>query len=112
MPKIESWSNLPARVRQHLIDRMRDRTISIADVNQIRLWIESKPEVPEGTGTKTSTRSKSAVADRFRKRFCFGVKPPKDRQSKKSGLVYDWKEMSMSKVEEIEGRVKELSPAA
>jgi hypothetical protein len=27
---------------------MRDRAISIADLNQPRLWIESKPEVPEG----------------------------------------------------------------
>jgi len=27
---------------------MRDRSISIADLNQLRLWIETKPEVPEG----------------------------------------------------------------
>jgi hypothetical protein len=27
---------------------MRDRSISIADLNQLRLWIESKPEVPQG----------------------------------------------------------------
>jgi len=27
---------------------MRDRAISIADLNQLRAWIESKPEVPEG----------------------------------------------------------------
>src|SRR6266576_51128 len=36
------------RVRQHLIDRMGDRAISIADLNQLRDWIESTPEVPEG----------------------------------------------------------------
>jgi hypothetical protein len=48
MPKIESWDNLPPRVRRHLIDRMRDRSISIADLNQLRLWIDSKPEVPQG----------------------------------------------------------------
>ena len=48
MPKIESWANLPTGVRQHLIERMRDRKISIADLNQLRLWIESSPEVPEG----------------------------------------------------------------
>ena len=40
--------NLPPNVRQHLIDRMRDRSISIADLNQLRLWIDSQPEVPEG----------------------------------------------------------------
>jgi hypothetical protein len=46
--QIECWDNFPADVRQHLIDRMRDRAISIADLNQLRLWIESKPEVPAG----------------------------------------------------------------
>jgi hypothetical protein len=48
MPKIEKWSSLPPRVRQHLIDRMRDRAISIADLNHLRLWIELEPETPEG----------------------------------------------------------------
>ncbi len=48
MPKIESWQQLPPRVRQHLIDRMHDRSITLTDLNQLRLWIETKPEVPEG----------------------------------------------------------------
>jgi hypothetical protein len=48
MPKIESWDNLPANVRQHLMDRMRERTISITDLNQLRLWIMTQPEVPDG----------------------------------------------------------------
>jgi hypothetical protein len=47
MPKIGGWDQLPAGVRQHLIDRMRDRSISLADLNQLRLWVESSPEVPE-----------------------------------------------------------------
>ncbi len=48
MPKIERWDNFPEGVRQHLVERMRDRAISITDLNQLRLWIESKPQVPEG----------------------------------------------------------------
>ncbi len=48
MPRIERWDNLPVGVRQHLIDRMRDRAITIEDLNRLRLWVESKPEVPEG----------------------------------------------------------------
>jgi len=48
MPQIETWDNLPAAIRQHLMERMRDRLIGIADLNQLRLWIESEPEVPEG----------------------------------------------------------------
>ena len=47
MPKIARWAHLPAAVRQHLIDRMRERAINIADLNELRLWIESEPEVPE-----------------------------------------------------------------
>ena len=47
MPKIAHWDDLPGDVRDHLIDRMRDRAISIADLNQLRVWIESVPEVPE-----------------------------------------------------------------
>jgi hypothetical protein len=48
MPKIERWDRFPEAVRQHLIERMRDRAISIADLNQLRLWIDTSPEVPEG----------------------------------------------------------------
>jgi len=48
MPRIASWDNLPPNVRQHLIDRMYERAISVADLNQLRLWIASQPEVPEG----------------------------------------------------------------
>ena len=48
MPKIETWGNLPPGVRHHLIDRMRERALGIAGLNRLRLWIDSKPEVPEG----------------------------------------------------------------
>jgi len=48
MPRIAPWDHLPAAVRRHLIDRMRERAIGIADLNQLRLWIESEPEVPDG----------------------------------------------------------------
>jgi hypothetical protein len=48
MPKIETWDHLPAGVRQHLIDRMRDRSITLQDLNQLRLWVESGPIVPDG----------------------------------------------------------------
>lgn len=48
MPKIEIWDNLPEPIRRHLVERMRDRTIGIADLNKLRVWIESRPDVPEG----------------------------------------------------------------
>ena len=48
MPRIEMWSRLPATIRDHLVDRMRDRNITLDDLNQLRLWVESKPNVPDG----------------------------------------------------------------
>jgi hypothetical protein len=52
MPQIEVWSRLPAAIRHHLVERMRDRNVSLEDLNQLRLWMESKPEVPEGAWYK------------------------------------------------------------
>jgi hypothetical protein len=48
MPKIEAWPLMPPPVREHLVERMRDRNISLADINLLRIWIETRPEVPEG----------------------------------------------------------------
>jgi len=44
MPQLERWDSLPEGVRQHLIERMRDRAISISGLNQLRLWVETRPE--------------------------------------------------------------------
>ncbi len=48
MPKIGSWSRLPQAVRDHLVERVRDRKIGVDDLNRLRLWIETGPIVPEG----------------------------------------------------------------
>jgi len=48
MPQLERWDKLPDGVRQHLIEPMRDREISVSDLNQLRLWVETRPETPEG----------------------------------------------------------------
>ena len=69
MPKISRWSELPPNVRQHLVDRMRDRAISIADLSQLRLWIESQSEVPEGDWYKDFGSFKICGEGRFPKTF-------------------------------------------
>jgi hypothetical protein len=69
MPKIARWAELPPNVRQHLIDRMRDRAISISDLNQLRLWIESQPEVPEGNWYKDFGSFKICGDGKFPKTF-------------------------------------------
>lgn len=48
MPQVERWDILPQGVRQHLVERMRDRAISVSELNQLRIWIETRPLVPEG----------------------------------------------------------------
>jgi len=48
MPKIQQWAKFPAALRRHLIERMSDRSITLTDLNQLRLWDETNPEVPVG----------------------------------------------------------------
>lgn len=47
MPQIETRARLPAAIRVHLVERMHDRNISVDDLNQLRLWIEAQPDVPD-----------------------------------------------------------------
>ncbi len=48
MPRIATWPQMPAAVREHLVERLRDRNVGLEDLNKLRLWLESRPEVPEG----------------------------------------------------------------
>ena len=48
MPQIETWSRLPHAIRGHFVERMHDRNVGFDDLNHLRVWMESKPEVPEG----------------------------------------------------------------
>ncbi len=69
MPKIGGWDDFPAGIRQHLIDRMRCRAISISDLNQLRLWIDSQPEVPAGDWYKDFGSFKICGRGSFPKTF-------------------------------------------
>jgi|GEM_PF-1960728 len=51
-------TGLPPALRGHLIDRMRDRAISLTDLHQSRVWIASEPEVPDGEWYKDFGSSK------------------------------------------------------
>lgn len=77
MTKIERWDNLPENVRQHLIDRMRDRSIQLADLNLLRLWIESQPEVPEGDWYKDFGSFKICGRGSYPKTFLLRGQPAK-----------------------------------
>ncbi len=75
VPHIERWDNLPEAVRQHLIDRMRDRAISASDLNQLRRWIETRPEVPEGEWYKDFGSFKICGRGSSPRRSCSKGKP-------------------------------------
>jgi hypothetical protein len=47
MPQIAVWSQLPAAIRDHLVEHMHDRNIDLDDLNQLRLWMETKPDLPD-----------------------------------------------------------------
>ena len=69
MPRIETWPRIPAAIRDHLIERMRDRNIRIEDLNRLRLWLESKPNVPEGPWYKDFGTFKLCGEGRYPKTF-------------------------------------------
>jgi hypothetical protein len=69
MPKIEHWSKFPPAIRDHLIERMRERRISIDDLNHLRIWIESAPEVPVGRWYKDFGSFKLCGEGRYPKTF-------------------------------------------
>jgi hypothetical protein len=69
MPQIEIWSRLPPAIRDHLGDRMRDRKVGLDDLNRLRLWIESKPEVPLGPWYKDFGSFKLCGEGKYPKTF-------------------------------------------
>jgi hypothetical protein len=69
MPQIETWSQLPAAIRDHLIERMHDRNIGMEDLNRLRIWIESRPEVPEGRWYKDFGSFKLCGEGKYPKTF-------------------------------------------
>ncbi len=69
MPRIARWDQLHHNVRGHLIERMRDRAINLVDLNQLRIWIDSQPEVPDGDWYKDFGSFKICGKGTFPKTF-------------------------------------------
>jgi hypothetical protein len=80
MPQIEIWSRLPAAVRDHLIERMHDRNLTLRDLNQLRLWMEAKPEVPEGSWYKDFGSFKLCGEGKLPKTFLLAGQPAVGRK--------------------------------
>jgi hypothetical protein len=48
MPPLETWDRFPDRLRRHLLERLRDRAITVEDLDRLRQWVQSEPSVPTG----------------------------------------------------------------
>ena len=69
MPKIATWSEMPPGIREHLIQRMHDRKIGVEDLNRLRMWLESQPEVPDGPWYKDFASFKLCGEGMYEKTF-------------------------------------------
>ena len=59
---------------------MCDRRITIADLNQLRLWSESKPTVPEGPWYKDFGTFKLCGEGKYPKTFLLAGQPAKGQE--------------------------------
>ena len=48
MKLITSWRKLPPALRNHLIERVKARHISVADLQKFDFWLRRDPDVPAG----------------------------------------------------------------
>lgn len=69
MPQIETWPRIPAAIRDHLVERMHDRNLGLADLNQLRIWLETRPEVPAGPWYKDFGSCKICGEGKYPKTF-------------------------------------------
>ena len=105
MPQIETWSRLPAALRDHLVERMRDRNITLQDLNQLRLWMETKPDVPEGPWYKDFGSFKLCGDGKFPKTFLLGATRQSGAVSRLGGRSEfhdEWRRLGRSRVSKIE----------
>jgi len=75
MGTLAVWDQFPTALQRHLIERMRERSISLADLNQLRLWIESQPDVPEGDWYRDFGSFKLCGQGRYPKTFLLPEQP-------------------------------------
>lgn len=59
---------------------MRDRKISLQDLNQVRIWIESRPEVPEGSWYKDFGSFKLCGEGKYPKTFLLAGQAARGRK--------------------------------
>ena len=76
MPKIE-WDQLPPAIRDHLLDRARERQVSIEDLYKLKLWRETEPNAPEDPWYKDFGSFKLCGEGKYPKIFLLAGQIPK-----------------------------------
>ena len=74
MPTIQ-WTDLPAALRDHLFERLREREISADDLYQLKLWRESEPDAPDGPWYKDFGSFKICGHGKYPKTFLLRSQP-------------------------------------
>jgi hypothetical protein len=68
MPKIQ-WTALPPALRDHLLERVRQREIPAEHLYELKLWRETEPEAPEGPWYKDFGSFKLCGEGKYPKTF-------------------------------------------
>ena len=61
MPKIR-FADLPRALRQHILERVEQRQISLNDLRRLQAWVKGEPHAPDGDSYNTVRRSSNGCA--------------------------------------------------
>ncbi len=68
MPRI-NWHSLPLPIKQHLVERLKEREIAQEDLEALKMWIATNPEVPDGAWWKDFGTFKLVGEGKYPKTF-------------------------------------------
>lgn len=68
MPKIRFF-DLPSGLWRHLLDRVNQRKIPLADLQRLREWVKTQPDAPEGDWYKDFGSFKLCGSGEYPKTF-------------------------------------------
>jgi hypothetical protein len=77
MPKVARWSEIPAAVRTHLVEKDEGSKHQRGGLKPPASWIENQPEVPEGLWYKDFGSFKICGEGRYPKTFLLAGQPAK-----------------------------------
>ena len=46
--KLNCWRDFPTGIKRHLGERLLDRKTTADDLNKLRIWVDSGPDLPKG----------------------------------------------------------------